>query len=419
MQAKAKPKTNPQTKTSNSWISLTALTAASLFALNGCLFGNDGPGSNSGQSKGSTKVLTQMVRLEPAAQAHPLQDHVSKITRLSLAKTAADTGATGPHWSSAFHLTSFKTPVTRIVLEDLTGGNFAEIYTCRTGNCLLELVGGELEDILGAVSSDIRPGTYTSVNFNYCQDGQTGYEALVTGDVELNGETWYTQAGTTLTRESPASAATIRYSGCGRSFPLPRPLVIAADSGRREGEGGLPKTAADGLTPEPLLFRLFYDLEGIVWAGLNESATKWAWAPGNCSGPHPDESMTDTVPFLCAGYADVAGTSDTVAPTLERYYLNGSSLFGLFFNSDDTFIGGYSRRYLMHGSSRVPGFEPVTPIRIFEALGGGVYRLGNYGSSLTTSYFETSDFRRAEHNGRFTGERDASGEYEASLTAPH
>lgn len=390
--------------------SMAAGIAASLFTattFTGCLFGDDGQSSS--PSKTATRLQTQMVRLEPDAPA--------LAARKQALKSAASDTDPGPHWSSAFHLTSFKTPITRIVLEDIAGGNFAEIYTCRSGNCLLELVGGELEDILGAVTTEIRPGTYTSVNFNYCQDGQTGYEALITGDVELKGVTWYTKEGTTLTRESPATAASVPYSGCGRSFPLPRPLVIAGDSGR-EGEGGLPKVAADDLTAEPLLFRLFYDLEGIVWAGLNESATKWAWAPGNCSGPHPDESMTDTLPYLCAGYADVAGTSDTVAPTLERYYLNGASLFGLFFNSDDVFIGGYSRRYLVHGSSRVPGFESVTPIRVFADLGGGVYHMGNYGSSLTSSYFETRDFRREAHTGRFTGERDIAGEYTASLLPP-
>ncbi len=411
-------------------------------------------------------ILTQMLRLEP-----------TKLGGLGKRSISVDTGVTGPHWSSDFRLTSFKTPITRIVLENIEHNRYAEIFTCRTGNCLVELVGDQLEDILGAVSAEIQPGTYTSVNFNYCRDGESGYESHVTGDVELDGRRWHTKEGTSMTLESPATASRIHYSGCGRSFPLPRPVIIAGDTsrsgggdsvgnggdtshvacwrslfdslsraginpdtleqlppgleGRCPGEppqdggeggqgttGGLMKRATGVLIAEPVRFRLFYDIDGIVWAGLNEPDTKWAWAPGNCTGPHPDESMTDTVPYICAGYPDIAGTSDSTAPTLERYYLNESSVFGLFFNSDDTFIGGYSRRYLVQGSSRTPGFEPVTPIRFFTALGGGAYHFANYGSSVSSSYFETNDFRREAHSGSYTVERGTPGDYSATLSPP-
>jgi hypothetical protein len=414
------PNTRKSSSTPNP-IRILALGAGGAFAaflFAGCLIGNSSSDDQAKQNKkGSTlqpTILTQMARLEPASL------EAGAIVAQAKRSALQDTGLPVPHWSSDFSLASFKTPITRIVLEDTANGIYAEIYTCRSGNCLVELVGDQLEDVLGAVSTEIRPGTYTGVNFNYCQEGQSGYEALVTGEVMLNGETWYTQEGTSLTRESPATASRIRYAGCGRSFPLPRPVVIVADSASESGDStALSEQAADSLIAEPLRFRLFFDLDGLVWAGLNQVGTRWAWAPGNCTGPHPDESPSDTAPFICAGYPDIAGTSDTVAPTLERYYLNGSSLFGLFFNSDGAFIGGYSRRYLVHGSSRVPGFEPVTPIRFFEALGGGVYHMGNYGSSAGSSYFETRDFRRGAHSGSFTGERDASGEYDASLTAPH
>jgi hypothetical protein len=419
-------------------------------------------------------IVAQMLRLETGRVNEAMSGSLAK------AATKSQTAAAGPHWSSDFHLTSFKTPITRIVLEDTSSNRFAEIYTCRTGNCLVELVGDELEDILQAVSTEIRPGRYTSVNFNYCTDGASGYESHVTGDVSLNDTLWYTQEGTSLTKTGPATASRIRYQGCGRSFPLPIPVVIsegmdstggpgtgATDTsgyacwrdlfdslvrvgadmenldpsspgiagrcpgeppemgGDQGGEPGMPKRSAglfkravEPLIAEPVRFRLFYDLEGLVWAGLNEHAAAWAWAPGNCTGPHPDEAPNDTTPYLCAGYPDIAGTSDSTMPSLERYYLNGSSVFGLFFNSRDDFIGGYSRRYLVEGSSTTPGFEPVTPIRFFEETSTGVFHFGNYGSSVTSSYFETSDFRRGSHTGSFTGERGAAGSYTATLTPP-
>lgn len=360
------------------------LTAAALMA--GCL-------SDGGKDGGGGKVMVKAELIKSKTGA-------SALTK----KSAAAVGA--PHWTSDARILSYRIPIRRMMVHNADGSMNSGIYEC-TGSldsCTVELNGPALEDLLGAAPVNVNQGTYDNVDILTCFTPDTGYTAWVTAEVTLDGVTRYTHPTEVLSTTGPAQPLGINYTGCGRTYNLPTPLVVTDSAG--------------ALIP----FRLFFDIQDLVWASLGESETSRAWAPGNCTGPGPHPGSAGVgMPYVCAGYPDVVGTTDVVEPKLERYYLNGGGIIGVYTSgSNDRFIGGYSRRFLKEGAPDSTGFEAVTPVKTFEANGDGTYTLELWGGypDLTIPYFRAPQFRREAHSGPYTAARAPGGTYQAVTVRP-
>jgi hypothetical protein len=359
---------------------LCAAAAVSLFS--GCLFGGDEG------SKGGVMVKPELIKSRPDAAS-------------ALAKRGS---AAAPHWTSDARILSYRVPVTQILVRNADWSHWSSVFDCAgaaAADCLVELNGPALEDLLGASARMVNQGTYGYVDLKTCREGENGYWAHVTAEVTLDGVTRYTHPTEILSATGPAQPLPIHYDGCGRSYNLPTPLVVSDSAGAA------------------ISFRLFFDIQDLVWAGLNERETQGAWAPGNCSGPTPGDA--GGLPYVCAGYPDIAGTTDAAAPALERYYVNDGGIIGLYLSStNDAFIGGYSRRYLREGYGNTAGFEAVTPVMVLGANGDGSYLLETGGGDPdpTIPYFRATAFRRAAHSGPYTAARHPGGTYNAVLIRP-
>jgi hypothetical protein len=373
----------------SSWIPrvLRLVTAAALTAVLGACSNLFGP-------EGGRAIKPELIRLAASGPS----------AGLSAALRGAATSPGGSYaWSSAIAIASFRSPIRGITLRG--PDHSSQIYDCAADTndaCLVDLAGPALQDLLAAHPVTVQAGTYDHVEIYTCgSEGQ--YQAYLTGTVPIGGVSYQTKGDGVLATGGSAEPVRIQYSGCGRSYPLPKPLVVTDTAGA------------------PIAFRLYFDIRDLAWASLGAAETAGGWLPGGCAGPRPGDPVTGGVatPFLCTGYPDVAGVVDSVPPVIERYRVNGGATIGLLFLANGgQFVGGFSRRFFEEGSAANPGFNADTPVDQWASNGDSTYRLSTFGGggpggAPVGHYLVMSAFQRASHSGTATAQDVNSFSYAA------
>jgi hypothetical protein len=327
----------------------------------------------------------------PTIQARLLRLPASAAGAFGMAaptEGARASAAPSPYtWSSAVSIDEFRSPIRGIALQG--ADRTVTIYDCQADtndDCLVDLAGPALQDLLAAEPVAVPPGTYDQVQIYTCRD-EGGYAAYLTGTVTLDGDDYVTRAAGVLDTGAVAEPVRIEYAGCGRTYVLPAPLVIEDTAGA------------------PIDFKLYFDIRDLAWASLGGDETAAAWLPGGCAGPRPEGGAN--LPFLCTGYPDVAGVVDSLTPVIERYRLNGGATLGLIFQAAGPFVGGFTRRYFESGLAANPGFNADTPVQDWADNGDGTYQLATFGGTgpggaPVGHYLTIAAFRRASHSGSAT-----------------
>ncbi len=353
-----------------------ALTLSAILLLADC-----GAGDSTGS--GGSAIVPLLIRLGGVGGLQ-----AANIVRVNGAPTAA------PHWTSAVSIQSLQVPIREITVGNSPTGGGTRVYYCAADTndaCLVELNGTALQDLLGASPVSVPSGSYTVLRVGTCRQ-EGSYQSYITATASLNGLTWYTRTTGIMDTVGPAQPVAITYSGCVRTYQLPEAVVV---------------------TDSAVAVRLFFDLQDVAWAGLNEAQTSNGWVPGSCAGPQPG---TGTDPFVCTGYPDVAGLLDVAPPIEERYRIDNGATIGLFFRtSDQAPLTGYSRRFFTESVNSTVGFSADTPVFQFLDNGDSTYTLSTYGGSADGSNpsFYTTGFRRRDHSASFTSLGVSGGTYNA------
>ncbi|MDH3270544.1 MAG: hypothetical protein OEN56_04385 [Gemmatimonadota bacterium] len=329
---------------------LVTVVAAGL-VLPGC--GIFGPDSNTG-------VRVELVRLPGESATAPVGSAPS-----AAALSPPPAGVT-----SDVTVSSLRIPITSVELRG-PGEGGGELYSCITGpgeDCLVELNGPELENLIATSEVTVSPGTYDQVAVGYCaRSAQEEWDALVTAEARFDGTTYYSRTGLGLDDTGPAEPLALPIHGCGSGFPIEPPLIVDAD------------------TEATVVLRLYFDIRDIAYAA-SESPTNIGFT---CS-PVTDPNVT---PYLCSAYPTVVAAYDGLVPVVERYRINNSATIGLNFQaSTGAFIEAYVRRYFTPGEAWNPGFTPDAFFSTFIDNGDGTYRLERDDVTFP-------NFRRETHSG--------------------
>lgn len=351
---------------SSVWLYRLAVPLAAALAAIGCSDPSD---------SSSARVRAELVRL-PGASAVGTPRHSASPDRA---------GSTTIPWTSQVSISSVRTPVVSVRMRR-TDGTGTSLYDCAASSgagCLVELNSPALQDLLGTDPVAVPVGTYNKVDLLYCATGETGYRAFVTGTAVIGGTTYYTRAAGVLGTTGPAEAVAIDHQGCGDTYPISPPLVIA-----------------DSTTATTVL-RLYFDILNLASAALPSPLATPLWIPGGCTPVSPPGSAA----FLCVAYPEVIGVLGTTPPAIERYRVNNGGTVGLVFDAvSDAYYGGYLRRYVVENEAWNPGFAPDGGIKSLTSNGDGSYRLEQAASATGAAGALFPAWRRATHTGTITYE---------------
>ena len=286
----------------------------------------------------------------------------------------------GSHpWTSEVSLTSVRAPITQIRLAG-PGGADAILYRCAgaTGaECLVELDGPALQDLIGTSPKAVAIGTYDRVNVGYCAPSETSHRAQVIGTTVIGGTTYSTKTTGVLGTSGPAEPVGITFSGCSNEYPIAPPLVI------------------EDSTSATTVLRLYFDILAIASAALPSPQTSPLWVPA-CTPVSPAGSA----PFVCLAYPEVVAVLGTVPPHVEHYRVNNGATVGLTFDGvSDLFYGGYFRRYTVEDQPWNPGFAPDGGVGSLTQNSDGTYRLAQSASSSGQAGAVFPAWRRETHSG--------------------
>jgi hypothetical protein len=283
--------------------------------------------------------------------------------------TAAEAALSVPPWTSNVTVTSVRTPIKEIVLYGPGVSVYA--YECpgaTSAACLVELNGPALESLLPTGPVSAEAATYDEIHVGYCAPGETGWISQITGTTTIGGTLYYTRTAGNLGTTGPAEPVSVPYSGCGTSFAIVPPLVIADTA------------------PTTILLRLYFDIRDLAYAALTDPSTNNARG-FHCTGPA-------TTGFVCAAYTTITVVPGTALPSVERYRINESATIGLMFAAaTDRFVGGYTRRFYVEDALWNPPYTPDGHFETFTSSGTGTYRLAQ---RLPGAIFPT--FQRASHS---------------------
>ena len=307
----------------------------------------------------STSVRAELVRL-PGESATAAVGPVSSGPSLAPPPAGVTSDVT---------VSSLLIPITLVELRG-PGEQGVSLYSCIPAadeDCLVELNGPALENLIATSEVTVSPGTYDEVAVGYCSGAsQVQWDALMTAEARFDGTTYYSRTGLGLDDSGPAEALALPTNGCGGGFPIEPPLVVDLE------------------TEASVVLRLYFDIRDIAYAG-SESSANYAFS---CS------PVTDPAdPYLCTAYPTVVATYDGRLPVVERYRINSSATLGLNFQaSSGAFIEAYVRRYFTPGEAWNPGFTPDAFFSTFVDNGDGTYRLERDDVTFP-------NFRRETHSG--------------------
>jgi len=319
----------------------------------------------------SARVQAELVRLPGGSTLGAISPTATSIAKVP---------GTIP-WTNRVTLSSVRAPITMIRLVS-TSGSQALVYTCpgaTAEECLVELNGPALQDVLGTDPKAVPVGTYNQVDVIYCS-GATGRAAHATGTAIIGGTTYYTRTVGNLGTAGPAEPVTIDYAGCASRFAISPPLVI------------------EDSTTATTVLRLYFDILDIASAALASLQTSSRLVASGCTAVSPPGSA----PFLCLADHEVVAAVGTTPPRIEHYRVNDGATLGLAFDaSSDAFLGGYFRRYYAEDQLWNPGFAPDGNIASLTSNGDGSYVLDQGPDARGQPRALFPAWRRAAHGGTF------------------
>lgn len=331
---------------------LSAVLSLPLLVLvSGCgLFGSD---------SGKARVRAELVRLPGQSATAP-------------SEAAAGVASAGPAAgiTSDVSVSSLRIPVTLVELRG-PGGAGVGLYSCTPGadgDCLVELNGPALQNLITTTEVAVPPGTYNEVVIGYCAGGgATTWNALMAAEARFAGMSYFTRTAGGLEDTGPAEPTSLPIHGCGSGFPIKPPLALT------------------DTTQQTIVLRLYFDIRDIAYAAAGDAFFHFF----QCS----KVVNPATTPFVCTAYPTIVALYDGLLPIVERYRINGSSTIGLQFEaSSGTFVEAYVRRYFTPGVSWNPGFTPDAFFKDFTPNGDGSYR-------MMRSDVTFPAFRRETHSG--------------------
>lgn len=266
-------------------------------------------------------------------------------------------GARAAEGESSFTPTSFVMPIYSIMLARGLTTN-VPLYTCTPGSsslvaptgdagaatsdCLVDMADEAALEALFSHPAAIPPGTYDSIVVMTCASN-SAFVAKVQGSVELEGTTYYTTSGAPVLSTQPGDLgyASINYSGCGNTVPLPQPVTI---------------NAGDSITVSA-----FFTLKNLSWVLGNFSP-----GLGGCAEA-PGGGFN-----VCSGLPVLVAYIGTTAPTLDSFYitedpsdLQAAQAAGqvMILSSGGEPFSGFLRRVYSHDSLANPSVSYDVPLR--------------------------------------------------------
>ena len=222
------------------------------------------------------------------------------VSLLILSATSPLFGGTG---QKSFTPTSFKIPITAIVLQGDGGSPSSQVYTCTpsaTDNCEVDILDAASIATIQAklATAKAQTGTYTQIFFN-CSTGQsaagsTGYLKFKGTATSGTGTAYYTASGSVPvgTDATKNDYVTANLLGCGSTNNLVTPLTVAS---------------GDDLT-----ISLF----------VNQNMNTWL---DPLASPGMGGCVVATGPALglgvCANYPTIFPYIGATAPTMDTYYI--------------------------------------------------------------------------------------------------
>ena len=285
---------------------------------------------------------------------------------------------------------SLKIPVFAINIAGSNNGG--RIYQCSgsSADCLVELVGTDLTDLLtkGAKApDDIEVGTFNSLSISYKPQGCSGAEAdksapdlaaTVRASAVYKGVTYYTNKAKGLSIAGPAEDVSFGFGACSSSTTLDPPVELTK-----------------GAT---INVKSFVDLQSQF--SIQEKLSS------QTSFCITDASLDVE---LCNNSVNIASNVSSKEPTLERYLVNPENsdqgcggYMSVFYNDADVPFGGFLRVYRYEGQDCDVGGV------LGNSSGGGLGVLKkNTDGTLTIKdatpdlnpQTEFSAFKRATHTG--------------------
>ncbi len=285
-------------------------------------------------------------------------------------------------WTSEVNVSSVRMPIAEINLVP-TSGEFVRLYNCpgpTAAECLVELNGPALQNLLGTAPVATKVGTYDRVAIGYCKEPViTGYRLFATATAIIGGTTYYTRTTGTLGSTGPAEPVFIDFTGCTSEYPISPPLVIT-----------------DSLVAT-LELRLYFDMFNIATAVLPSPQANNIFVGGPCTA----RPVAGT-PFVCVSSAVPVAVVGTTPPVIEHYRVDVGATFGLVFDATtDLWYGGYVRRFMVEDQP----WNLTIGEAFFSSLtsnGDGTYRLVQSGSTFGSIGAVFPAWRRATHTGTFT-----------------
>jgi hypothetical protein len=253
-------------------------------------------------------------------------------------------------------------------------------------DCLVDMADDAALAALFGSMIDINPGTYDEINFQQCVGGAPGYSSFVKGQVELNGQTWYTTSGDAVLTTSAAENRHVQidYFGCGSTIKLPHAVTLAAG--------------------DTVNISAFFSLRNLGWAIMSNQG-----APGGCT-------LDSQYHNVCTGYPIPIASLSTDAPSLQTYFITedqtdtladkASGQMLLLIDNTGIAFGGLSRR-LYSAHSTVPSVNYDTPIKTLTRSSDMLsYFIENYGGGGPNGpvdfYVRFPTFELQTHNGTMT-----------------
>ena len=233
---------------------------------------------------------------------------------------------------------SLKIPIFDMTITGSAKGG--KIYQCTgtSEDCLVELVGTNLTDVLtgGTKAPDaIEVGTYSSLSVSYKPAGCSGggdlaapdLAATVRASVTYGGVKYYTNKATGLSIAGPAEDVSFGFGACNSRTVLEPAIDL------KEGEA--------------INVKAFVDLQA-QFSIQEKLSTQTSFCINN-----PDYNVE-----LCNNSVNIAADVSTKEPKIERYMLNPENsdkgcggYMGLFFNEADVPFGGFLRVYRYEGQN--------------------------------------------------------------------
>jgi len=318
----------------------------------------------------------------------------------------------GVSHTSAITLSSYRSPLFSVDLVRADGAGGVNLYECAgqsNEECMVDMLTPPSTNILAGISTEVyaEPGIYDRVSVSLCppsEGPETGTPFKVSGQFDMDGQTFYTTSDGKLSTTGPAEEATISIVGCRFVSELQTPFEVVMpaqpDAGMLADAGTV---VIDPVANAVIDLKLFYNLDSLL-TGIKDFPIPGPDGFGSfgpeCASQDPVEGEPQYA--LCTDYPIVSGTLDTGEPILERYRLDNAVTIGIFATSSGYPFGAYIRSFFVEGveNTWTDGMGHYAGINL------GSLEVHDDGTVTVTgsdpSAFTADHFSRESHSGTLT-----------------